>query len=45
MPLESVLAESDILVLGAPHKVYRGMKVGGRDVVDVWGALGGGIKL
>ena len=45
VPLESVLAESDILVLGAPHKVYRGMKVGGRDVVDVWGALGGGIKL
>ena len=45
VPLESVLAESDVLVLGAPHKVYRGMKVGGRDVVDVWGALGGGIKL
>ena len=45
VPLETVLAESDTLVLGAPHKVYRGMKVGGRDVVDVWGALGGGIKL
>ena len=43
--LEAVLAESDILVLGAPHKAYRDLVVGGKDVVDVWGALGGGIKL
>ena len=43
--LDVVLAESDILVLGAPHKLYRSLAVGGRDVVDVWGALGGGIKL
>jgi UDP-N-acetyl-D-mannosaminuronic acid dehydrogenase len=40
-----VLAESDILVLGAPHKQYRGLQVGGKDVVDVWGALGAGIQL
>ena len=45
VPLETVLAESDILVLGAPHKAYRGLAVDGKDVVDVWGALGGGIKL
>ena len=45
VPLEDVLAESDILVLGAPHKAYRELAVGGKDVVDVWGALGGGIKL
>ena len=45
VPLETVLAESDTLVLGAPHKAYRGLAVGGKDVVDVWGALGGGIKL
>jgi len=43
--LECVLGESDILVLGAPHKAYRGLAVGGKDVVDVWGALGGGIRL
>jgi UDP-N-acetyl-D-mannosaminuronic acid dehydrogenase len=43
--LECVLKESDILILGAPHKPYRGLKVGGRDVVDVWGALGEGIRL
>ena len=43
--LESVLKESDILILGAPHKPYRALEIGGRDVVDVWGALGGGIQL
>ena len=44
-PLECVLEESDILILGAPHKPYRGLEVGGKDVVDVWGALGDGIRL
>jgi UDP-N-acetyl-D-mannosaminuronic acid dehydrogenase len=43
--LECTLEESDILVLGAPHKAYRGLQIGGKDVVDVWGALGGGIQL
>ena len=43
--LECVLEESDILVLGAPHNAYRELPVGGKDVVDVWGALGGGIRL
>jgi UDP-N-acetyl-D-mannosaminuronic acid dehydrogenase len=43
--LDCVLAESDILVLGAPHRAYRGLEVGGKDVVDVWGVLGEGIKL
>ena len=45
IPLESVLKESDILILGAPHKPYRSLEIGGRDVVDVWGALGEGIRL
>ena len=43
--LECVLDESDVIVLGAPHKAYRGLEVGGRDVVDVWGAMGQGIAL
>ena len=43
--LDCVLEESDILVLGAPHKAYRGLEIGGRDVVDVWGAMGEGIRL
>jgi UDP-N-acetyl-D-mannosaminuronic acid dehydrogenase len=43
--LDCVLRESDILVLGVPHKAYRALEVGGKDVVDVWGALGAGIRL
>jgi UDP-N-acetyl-D-mannosaminuronic acid dehydrogenase len=43
--LDCVLKESDVLILGAPHKPYRGLEVGGKDVVDVWGALGSGIRL
>jgi UDP-N-acetyl-D-mannosaminuronic acid dehydrogenase len=45
VPLEQVLADSDLLVLGAPHRAYRGLEVGGRDVVDVWGVTGQGIRL
>ncbi len=45
VPLEQVIAGSDILILGAPHRAYRGLEVGGKDVVDVWGALGEGIQL
>jgi UDP-N-acetyl-D-mannosaminuronic acid dehydrogenase len=43
--LDCVLEESEILVLGVPHRAYRGLTVGGKDVVDVWGALGSGISL
>jgi UDP-N-acetyl-D-mannosaminuronic acid dehydrogenase len=43
--LECVLEESDILILAAPHKSYSALPVGGRDVVDIWGALGNGIRL
>ena len=43
--LESVVAESDVLVLGAPHREYSGLTLGGRDVVDIWGVLGEGIRL
>lgn len=43
--LDRVLEESAILILGAPHDAYRKLEVGGKDVVDVWGALGGGIQL
>jgi UDP-N-acetyl-D-mannosaminuronic acid dehydrogenase len=43
--LDTVLADSDILILGAPHVAYRELPIGGKDVVDVWGALGEGIRL
>jgi UDP-N-acetyl-D-mannosaminuronic acid dehydrogenase len=45
VPLERVIEESDVLVLGAPHRPYRNLVIGGKDIVDVWGALGEGIRL
>jgi hypothetical protein len=39
------LAESEILVVGAPHRSYRDLELGDRDVVDVWNALGRGIRI
>jgi UDP-N-acetyl-D-mannosaminuronic acid dehydrogenase len=43
--LDCVLEESDIVILGAPHREYRGLTLGGKDVVDIWGAMGEGIRL
>ncbi len=43
VPLETVLAEAETIVLGVPHRVYRDLDLGDRDLVDVWGALGRGI--
>jgi UDP-N-acetyl-D-mannosaminuronic acid dehydrogenase len=45
VPLGQVIAESQILVLGVPHRDYHGLQLGGKDVVDIWGALGEGIRL
>jgi UDP-N-acetyl-D-mannosaminuronic acid dehydrogenase len=40
VPLERVLRESDVLVVGAPHRAYRMLELNGRDVVDIWGVTG-----
>ena len=45
VPLEKAVEDAEILVLGAPHRAYRGLEIGGRDVVDVWGVTGQGIRL
>jgi UDP-N-acetyl-D-mannosaminuronic acid dehydrogenase len=39
-PLDKVLRESEVLVVGAPHRAYRGLDLGGREVVDIWGITG-----
>jgi UDP-N-acetyl-D-mannosaminuronic acid dehydrogenase len=41
VPLEKVLTEAEILVVGVPHKLYCEADLRGRKVVDVWGALDG----
>ena len=45
IPLHETVEKSEVIVLGAPHRQYTGLQLGGKDVVDVWGALGGGIRL
>lgn len=44
VPLEKVLAESDAIVVGAPHPHYRNLRVD-VPVADVWGILGDGVRI
>ena len=41
LPLDEVIERSDVLVIGAPHKVYADV-VTDKPVVDVWNLLGNG---
>ena len=45
VPLERVVAASDILILGAPHRQYSRLDLKGQDVVDIWNVTGNGIRL
>ena len=40
-PLDDVIAESDLLILCAPHAAYRDADFKGKPVFDVWGHLHG----
>jgi UDP-N-acetyl-D-mannosaminuronic acid dehydrogenase len=42
LPLERVLAESNVLVLCTPHRVYRHLNLSGKPLVDVWNFVEGG---
>jgi len=44
-PLDEVLREADVLIVAAPHHVYRTIELDGREVVDVWDLFGRGIRL
>jgi UDP-N-acetyl-D-mannosaminuronic acid dehydrogenase len=44
LPLDEVLARSDLLVIAAPHSVYRGLDTT-KPVVDIWGMLGKGVRV
>jgi UDP-N-acetyl-D-mannosaminuronic acid dehydrogenase len=41
LPLAEVIERSDLLILCAPHAVYRTADFKGKPVVDVWGELQG----
>ena len=40
-PLAEVIAGSDLMILCAPHAVYRTTDFQGKPVFDVWGHLDG----
>jgi UDP-N-acetyl-D-mannosaminuronic acid dehydrogenase len=43
VPVERVLAEADVIFVGAPHAVYRGLRIpAGTVLVDVWSCIAGG---
>jgi UDP-N-acetyl-D-mannosaminuronic acid dehydrogenase len=42
-PLEDVLAASDVLIIGAPHRVYKDFETD-RPVVDMWNLRGQGVR-
>jgi UDP-N-acetyl-D-mannosaminuronic acid dehydrogenase len=39
LPLDDVIARSDLLILCTPHRVYKTADLKGKPVVDVWGLL------
>lgn len=47
VPLEEVLDQADLLLVGAPHKAYAHLAddLGGKPVVDIWGLLGRGVRV
>ncbi|HVD00864.1 MAG TPA: nucleotide sugar dehydrogenase [Candidatus Dormibacteraeota bacterium] len=45
VPLETVLAEADTLILAAPHRAYSGLTINSAVLVDIWNLTGSGIQL
>jgi UDP-N-acetyl-D-mannosaminuronic acid dehydrogenase len=39
LPLDQVVARSDILILCTPHSAYVNVDLKGKPVVDIWGFL------
>jgi UDP-N-acetyl-D-mannosaminuronic acid dehydrogenase len=38
-----VIEKADVIILGAPHREYAGLRIGsGKVVVDVWNFFGNG---
>jgi UDP-N-acetyl-D-mannosaminuronic acid dehydrogenase len=44
LPLDEVLAKSDLLVIAAPHPEYRGLVID-KPVADIWDVLGQGVLI
>ena len=42
LPLEEVIEKSDVIIIAAPHNIYKNLKLDNKIVADVWNALGNG---
>jgi UDP-N-acetyl-D-mannosaminuronic acid dehydrogenase len=45
LPLDEVIERSDLLILSAPHSVYRQLDTGATPLVDVWNLTGNGTRI
>jgi UDP-N-acetyl-D-mannosaminuronic acid dehydrogenase len=45
IPLDHVLARAELVVIGAPHRAYRALDFGEREIIDIWNLTGRGIQL
>jgi UDP-N-acetyl-D-mannosaminuronic acid dehydrogenase len=45
VPVDEVLDKSDVIIVAAPHRAYGELEFNGREVVDVWGVTGRGIRV
>ncbi len=45
LPLGQVMEQSEILVIGAPHRIYRSLDIAPERIVDIWGITESGIVL
>ena len=37
VPLETAINGADVIIIGAPHQIYRDLTFHGKEVIDVWG--------
>jgi UDP-N-acetyl-D-mannosaminuronic acid dehydrogenase len=40
LPMETVVAKSDLLILCTPHRAYRTADLRGKPIIDIWGLRG-----
>jgi UDP-N-acetyl-D-mannosaminuronic acid dehydrogenase len=44
LPLDEVVAESDLLVVATPHPEYRDLRTD-KPVADIWDVMGNGVRV
>lgn len=45
VPVDTLIKESDIVILAAPHTEYKNLSIRGKRVVDIWNFFGEGVRV